>query len=148
MPAATSSPSRSPLDTRSRNALLKQFLVHLASERGLADNTLLGYRRDLENLEDFFVERKVTFTSASADDYVAYLHGQRRVKKSTKTVARRIAAIRVFLRFLSGEGHDVDKILQQIERPKPERSLPKVLGRAQVDALIAAPSPKSPLFAR
>src|SRR5205814_64778 len=31
---------------------------------------------------------------------------------------------------------------------KPERSLPKVLGRAQVDALIAAPDPKSPLFAR
>jgi integrase/recombinase XerD len=156
MPAATvaatsaksSSRSRSPLDTRSRSALLKQFLVHLASERGLAANTLLGYRRDLENLEDFFDERKLTFTSASADDYVAYLHGQRRVKKSTKTVARRIAAIRVFLRFLSGEGHDVDKVLQQIERPKPERSLPKVLGRAQVDALIAAPNPKSPLFAR
>jgi integrase/recombinase XerD len=149
MPAATgSSRSRSPLDTRSRNALLKRFLVHLASERGLAENTLLGYRRDLENLDDYFDERRVTFTTASADDYVAYLHGQRRVKKSTKTVARRIAAIRVFLRFLSGEGHDVDKILQQIERPKPERSLPKVLGRAQVDALIAAPNPKSPLFAR
>ena len=150
MPQATptSSRSRSPLDTRSRNALLKQFLVHLASERGLAINTLLGYRRDLENLEDFLSQRKLTFTTASADDYVAYLHGQRRVKKSTKTVARRIAAIRVFLRFLSGEGHDVDKILQQIERPKPERSLPKVLGRAQVDALIAAPDPKSPLFAR
>ena len=150
MPQATpaSSRSRSPLDTRSRNALLKQFLVHLASERGLATNTLLGYRRDLESLEDFLAQRKLTFTTASADDYVGYLHGQRRVKKSTKTVARRIAAIRVFLRFLSGEGHDVDKILQQIERPKPERSLPKVLGRAQVDALIAAPDPKSPLFAR
>ena len=50
----SSSPSRSPLDTRSRSALLKSFLVHLASERGLANNTLLGYRRDVENLEDFF----------------------------------------------------------------------------------------------
>src|SRR5688572_10557430 len=148
-PAATaSSRSRSPLDTRSRNALLKQYLVHLASERGLATNTLLGYRRDLESLEDVLNARGLTFTSASPDDYVAYLHGQRRINKSTRTVARRIAAIRVFLRFLSGEGHDVAKILQQIERPKPERSLPKVLGRAQVDALIAAPNPKSPLFAR
>src|SRR5215207_5281967 len=144
----SSSRSTSPLDTRSRSALLKQFLVHLASERGLAVNTLLGYRRDLENVEDVLEARGLTFTSASADDYVAYLHGQRRINKSTKTVARRIAAIRVFLRFLSGEGHDVTKILQQIERPKPERSLPKVLGRAQVDALIGAPSPKSFLFAR
>ena len=89
-----------------------------------------------------------TFTSASPDQYRDYLHGQRRGGKATRTVARRIAAIRVFLRFLAGSGHRVDHILQQIERPKPERGLPKVLGRAQVDALIAAPDPKSPLFAR
>ena len=56
--------------------------------------------------------------------------------------------MRVFLRFLAGQGRDVDRILQQLERPKPERSLPKILGRAQVDALIAAPNPKSPLYAR
>jgi integrase/recombinase XerD len=140
--------SRSPLDTRSRNALLKQFLLHLASERGLAENTLLAYRRDLEDLEDQLLARKLTFTTAGPDDYRDYLYDQRRAKKATKTIARRIAAIRVFLRFLSGEGHDVDAILQQIERPKPERSLPKVLGHQQVNALINAPDPKSPLFAR
>src|SRR2546423_3889280 len=139
---------RSPLDTRSRSPQLRDFLLHLASERGLADNTLLAYRRDLEALEDFLIDRGHTFTTAKADDYIAYLHGQRRARMATKTVARRIAAIRVFLRFLAGHGHDVDKILQQIERPKPERSLPKVLGRQQVTALIAAPSPKSSLFAR
>ncbi|MEA2708985.1 MAG: integrase/recombinase XerD [Phycisphaerales bacterium] len=122
--------------------------MHLASERGLAVNTLFAYRRDLENLEDAFDERGLTFTTASPDEYRDYLHGQRRANRSTKTIARRIAAIRVFLRFLSGEGYDVAGILQQIERPKPERSLPKVLGRAQVDALIAAPNPKSRLFAR
>src|SRR5437870_1056434 len=41
---------RSPLDTRSRSALLREFLLHLASERGLAENTLHAYRRDLELL--------------------------------------------------------------------------------------------------
>jgi integrase/recombinase XerD len=148
MHARASSPSRSPLDTRSRNPLVRQFLLHLASERGLADNTLLAYRRDLENLEDHFLARRRTLTSAGPDDYVQYLHGQRRNHKSTKTIARRVAAIRVFLRYLSGEGKEVAPILQQIERPKPERNLPKVLGRQQVDALIAAPDPKSPLFAR
>ena len=137
-----------PLDTRSRSTLLRSFLLHLASERGLAGNTLLAYRRDLEDLEDFLIERGRSFASGSSDDYVAYLHSQRRRGRATKTVARRIAAIRVFLRFLTAEGHDVDAILQQIERPKPERPLPKVLGRAQVDALIAAPDPKSALFAR
>jgi integrase/recombinase XerD len=72
----------------------------------------------------------------------------RRNGQSTKTVARRLAAIRVFLRFLAAQGFDVVGILQQLERPKPERALPKVLSRAQVNQLIAAPKPESSLFAR
>ena len=140
--------NRGPLDTRSDSTQLRSFLLHLASERGLAGNTIFAYRRDLESLEAFLTARGRTFTSAPPDDYIAYLHAQRRGGRATKTIARRIAAIRVFLRFLTGEGHDVEAILQQIERPKPERGLPKVLGRAQVDALIAAPDPASSLFAR
>src|SRR5205814_963177 len=68
--------------------------------------------------------------------------------RSTRTVARRLAAIRTFLAFRNAQGHDVSKILQQLERPKPERSLPKVLSRDQVNRLIAAPDPKSSLFTR
>ncbi len=140
--------SRSPIDTRSRHPLLREFLLHLASERGLANNTLLAYRRDLENLEDFFIRQRKTLSNAKADDYLNYIRDQRRIGNSTKTIARRIAAIRVFLRFLDSQGRDVKRILQQIERPKPERALPKILGRAQVDQLIAAPDAKSPLHAR
>ena len=127
---------------------MRQFLLHLASERGLAENTLHAYRRDLADLCSHLEDRRKSLLKAKADDYLDYLKDQRRAHKATKTVARRIAAIRVFLRFLAGEGHNVDRILQQIERPKPERSLQKILGRAQVDALIAAPHPKSPLFTR
>jgi integrase/recombinase XerD len=122
--------------------------MHLASERGLADNSLHGYRRDLENVESFLGDRGRTLTTATADDLRAYLQNQTRLGRSTKTVARRYAALRVFLKFLMAEGHDVGSILQQIERPKPEASLPKILSRAQVNQLIAAPDPKSMLFAR
>src|SRR5687768_5232800 len=121
---ATSCKSRSPLETR--EPLIRQFLLHLASERGLAENTIHAYRRDLEDLTSNLRERGVALGKAKVDDYLNYLRGERRRKKANKTIARRIAAIRVFLRFLGGEGHDVDPILQQIERPKAERSLPKV----------------------
>src|SRR6185295_1409864 len=46
------------------------------------------------------------------------------------------------------QGRNVKAILQQLERPKPERSLPKILSRAQVNQLIATPDPESPLYAR
>lgn len=144
----SSSRSRSPVESPKGPPILRSFLMHLASERGLADNSLHAYRRDLENVEAFLQDRKKTLTNAGADDLRAYLQGQTRRGRSTKTVARRYAALRVFLKFLEGEGHDVAALLQQIERPKPEASLPKILNRAQVNQLIAAPDPKSMLFAR
>ena len=140
--------SRSPLDTRSTQPLVRSLLLHLASERGLADNTIHAYRRDLEHLEDAFAARGLSLTTAGADDFRNYLQNMRRSGQATKTVARRLAAIRVFLRFLAAQGFDVIKILQQLERPKPERALPKILSRAQVNQLIAAPKPTSSMFAR
>jgi integrase/recombinase XerD len=122
--------------------------LYLASERGLADNSLHAYRRDLEDLDDFLSKRQRTLSNAAADDYRAYLQNQTRKGRSTRTVARRIAAIRSFLRFQIGQGKDMTPILQQLERPKPERALPKVLSRAQVNQLIAAPDPRSSLFTR
>jgi integrase/recombinase XerD len=141
-------PKRSPTDTASTRPELRSLLLHLASERGLADNSLHAYRRDLEDLDRFLAARAKNFLSAEADDLRAYLQDQTRHGRATRTVARRLAAIRVLLRFLTAEGHDRTHVLQQLERPKPERPLPKVLSRAQVNQLIAAPDPKSMLFSR
>jgi integrase/recombinase XerD len=139
---------RSPTHTRSTLPQLRAFLLHLASERGLADNSLHAYRRDLEDAGDHFAESGKTLVTADATDYRGYLQSQSRKGRTTKTVARRLAAIRAFLRFLSVDGHDTTPILQQLERPKPEQALPKILNRTQVNQVLAAPNPRSMLFAR
>ena len=122
--------------------------MHLASERGLADNSIHAYRRDLEDLDRFLTARGRSLESVEPDDYLTYLREQSRAGQSTRTVSRRVAAIRALLRFRAGMGHDVAPVVQQLERPKPEQSLPKILSRAQVNQLIAAPDPKSMLFSR
>jgi integrase/recombinase XerD len=148
MPPTDSSKSRSPTDTRSRLPEIRQFLIYLASERGLAENSLHAYRRDLEDTQDFLEQRAKTLISAVGTDFRAYLQDQTRQGQSTRTVARRLAALRIFLRFLQTLGRDTSPILQELERPKPERSLPKVLNRSQVNQLISAPDPESPLYLR
>ena len=129
--AAKSSISRSPIHTRSTDPTLRAFLLYLASERGLAENSLHAYRRDLEDIEDFVSNRNRKLSTAAIDDFRAYIQSQSRKGKSTKTQARRIAAMRVFLRYLASKGRDTSPILQQLERPKPERDLPKVLSKSQ-----------------
>jgi integrase/recombinase XerD len=143
------SPRKSdPLLTRSELPQVRAFLLYLASERGLAENTLHAYRRDLEDLDSWFGAAGSSILSGSADEFRRYLRDQTARGRSTKTVARRLAAIRVFLRYLTAEGRDFTPVLQQLERPKPERDLPRVLSKAQVAQLIAAPNPKSFLFPR
>lgn len=148
MAVQSRSKSRLPVGSRSHSAALREFLMYLASERGLADNSIHAYRRDLEDVERFLLLRGKALVGAGVDDYRGYLQSQTRAGRSTKTVSRRLAAIRVFLRYQAMQGAEVGAILQQLERPKPERSLPKVLSRAQVNQLIGAPNPKSRLFSR
>lgn len=149
MKPARSSKSRSAGQSPIQQPEVRGLLLHLASERGLAENSLLAYRRDLEDIDEFLRRsRDTTLVKAQADDYRAYLQNQTRKGRSTRTVARRLAAIRIWLRYLAADGRETSHILQQLERPKPERSLPKILSRAQVNQLISAPDPKSLLFAR
>jgi integrase/recombinase XerD len=150
--------SAAPLDASAGDPILREFLLYLASERGLADNSLAAYRRDLEDICRYFNSRKKTLLRAEADDFRAYLQNQTREEKSTRTIARRIAAIRIFLRYhvdrmreRQESARSIAKsqvILTQLERPKPSRDLPKVLSKSQVNQLIASPDPKSSLFCR
>src|SRR5258706_12997700 len=103
---AISSKSRSPVESPTGPPILRAFLLHLASERGLADNSLHAYRRDLEDMEDYFIGIRKSLITADGNDFRIYLQNQTRKGQSTKTVARRLAAIRVFLRFLPSIGHD------------------------------------------
>jgi integrase/recombinase XerD len=146
MPLLGSSKSKSPLDTRSNLPELREFLVHLASECGLADNSLHAYRRDLECVADFFAPLGISLSKAAADDFRAFLQDQSRRLKSTRTVARRLAAIKHFLQFQ--QRPDLQQILSQLDRPKPESSLPHVLSIAHVQQLISAPNPKDRLYFR
>jgi integrase/recombinase XerD len=145
-----STPSN-PLETKLVQPEARAFLLHLASERGLANNSIHAYRRDLENLDRYLRDHGSTLTSATAEDLRKYLQDQTRRGRGTRTVARRLAAIRLFVRFLAQEEKHAERathILGQLDRPKPEQSLPKVLSKAQVLRLISAPDPKSTLFWR
>lgn len=140
--------SRSALHTASDSPLLREFLIYIASERGLAENSISGYRRDLEDLERYLCSRGQTLACREAPIFCDYLQSQSRAGQSTRTVARRLAAMRIFFKFRATRGEDLSALLNLLERPKPERSLPKILSRSQVNQLIDAPDPASPLYLR
>ena len=114
------------------------FLEMMAVERAAARNTLTAYGRDLAQAQAFLGSKSLDLAGASAEDIEAFFAHLGAQGLSPATAARRRAAVRQFYRFVLGEGWRTDDPSARVEAPRKGRSLPKVLSRAEIDALIAA----------
>jgi integrase/recombinase XerD len=134
---------------------LQRFLDYLTVERGLAGNTLEAYRRDLRRYADFLSERGIEDpTRAGEDDisgFVGYLSSAEHApgkRYRASSVARTLAAVRSFHRFLVLEGDTEADPAEGVARPKVPRNLPKPLSVDEVASLLAAPGRESPAALR
>ena len=110
----------------------------LQAERGASKNTLAAYGADLDHVMGFLARRKQGPLNADAEGLRAYLKSLDYVGMTPRTVARRLSVIRQFFRFLLAERLREGDPAAALDSPKLGRPLPKVLSRAEVDALIAA----------
>lgn len=120
----------------------EEYLASLRSERGLAVNTVAAYRRDLGQYFAFLDDDD---TDSSADAFISHLRGS---GLASSTIARKLAAVRGYHRFLVVEGHSDDDPTVLIDTPKRRRSLPKALTVDEVLALLDTPDRETPLGAR
>jgi len=114
------------------------FLEMMSVERGAAANTLDAYRRDLEDLDAFLTRRGAAIATAGPSDLSAYMRALADAEMATRTQARRLSCLRQFYGFVYAEGWRRDDPTSRIDSPRLGRVLPKVLGEADVDALLAA----------
>ncbi len=115
------------------------YLDTLATERGLAHNTIDAYRRDLVRLGGDLSDVGVDPLEATAPELAAHVRRLRQSGLSPRSVSRAIASIRGFYGFLVEDRRREDNPGVHLLPPKTPRRLPKVLSEAEVDALLAAP---------
>lgn len=123
---------------KDEDRLISAFLEAQAAELGAARNTLLAYGRDLKDFGSWLVGRGTDFSRAGRDDIEAYLVACTADGLSRATRARRLASIRQLYRFAYEDGRRQDNPAIQISGPGRAKSLPKVLGVSEVEALLAA----------
>jgi integrase/recombinase XerD len=124
--------------SRSGNRHLDGFLEMLSAERGAAQNTLVAYRRDLEDYGAFLSRRGLRAERAESTDIRDYLAEMTAAGASRATASRRLSAIRQFHKYLLGEAISRDNPVATIESPKLHRSLPKSLSVEDVSRLLLA----------
>ncbi|HLR80036.1 MAG TPA: site-specific tyrosine recombinase XerD [Bacillota bacterium] len=117
---------------------LKDFIHYLQIERGLSDNTLKAYHRDLTNYCQYIekVAEKKTWEAVYRSDIIGFLYGLKEDGKSAATLARTISSVRLFHQFLVREGFVQHDASLHIETPKKERKLPDVLSMKEIDKLL------------
>ena len=130
------------------------YVDHLAVERGLAANTLTSYRRDLDRYAAHLDAagrrglREVVETDVAA--FLAALRegNERHGPLSAASAGRAVVAVRGLHRFALREGWTTLDPAREIKPPVPARRLPKAITVAQVEALLDAPDPATPLGLR
>jgi integrase/recombinase XerD len=115
------------------------YLDHLRVERRLADHTLESYARDLAGLAAFAAGVNRTPERLDRAALEAFVRQQMASGLSPRSVARSVAAVRGFYRFLVLDRHLEDSPAEDLRPPRAWPALPKFLAIEQVDALIAQP---------
>ncbi|MCB9778074.1 MAG: site-specific tyrosine recombinase XerD [Alphaproteobacteria bacterium] len=128
---------------------IEGFLATCRVERGLADNTLVAYHRDLSDLRAFLAARRV---HAPADvrpgDLADWMVDLTDRGLAASTRARHRVAMRRLFAWLVAEAILQEDPARLVDAPRTRRSLPVVLSEPQVDALLAAPDRSTPLGLR
>lgn len=116
----------------------KAFVNYLRLERGLADNSIFAYQRDVEKLKDYCAPRNITPTQVSLDDLKQFLADLYDLGISARSQARVISGVKQFFEFLILEGERQDDPSELLELPKIGKKLPVFLTIEEIDKLIGA----------
>ncbi len=129
--------------------MLDQFLHYLTVERGLSDNTIEAYGRDVGRFLNHLRGKGVQdFSEVNRDHLRIFLGGLRRQRLSARSIARNQAALRTFFRFLVLEGTVEANPAEDLESPKTAATLPEILTPREVEQLLEQPDPRTPLGIR
>jgi integrase/recombinase XerD len=131
-----SAPKAKPL-----SAPAESFLNFCRVEKGLANHTISSYRLDLQR---FNAELPVPERDINGQQLADYIESLYRAKFSPRSIARHVATLRNYYRFLAREGEISGDPAEFLVSPKQWSTLPKYLNREEIEKLIAAPDGSKP----
>jgi len=121
--------------------LIDLFLNYLSVERGLANNTIISYKRDLSRYKRFIASHKISNVSKiSKEEIRDYLSYQKSLKLSSTSIARSLVAIKLFHRFLVREKLSLGDPTNVIDTPRLLKRIPNALSAEEIDKLLSAPN--------
>lgn len=118
--------------------LVRDFLDYVACERGASPNTIAAYRSDLRRAFRYLGAKKGchSIDDVKPADIVAFIREEQANGHTLTTIARAVAALRVFFQFLQAEGKTKADPMSVLEGLRPARRLPVVASDSEIRQLL------------
>lgn len=131
------------------NRLLDDFCSYLQIDKGLSNNTICNYKRDLQKYFEFLKQKNITNID-EVDRFVIldFLNYLKQQELSNNSIIRMISSLRQFHQFLRQENLTTDNPMQHISTPKKEQHLPDTLTIDEVEQLLNFPDVSTTLGIR
>lgn len=128
---------------------LQAFYNYIRAERGLADNTLLAYGRDLERFAVWATRELNDYlhpTLIELGRYISFLREDEAL--APPSAARHLVALKVFYRFLRLEERSNQSTVDLLSSPTLWQRIPQVLSPENVNKLLESPTPMDRYYLR
>jgi integrase/recombinase XerD len=121
---------------------VERFLNYLTVEKGLSENTLDAYERDIRKFTKYLAENKEPITNFKRSDITSFLNHLRDSGNQASTLARNIAALRGLCKFMLLEGIIDEDPVENLLTPKGWKRIPRIIGIEEVSDLLKKPEGK------
>ncbi|MFC1988339.1 site-specific tyrosine recombinase XerD [Chloroflexota bacterium] len=125
---------------------IDRFLAYLSVERGFSENTLVAYNNDLSQLVTFIEKGAASdgsvpsWTNFNRQTMLSYQLNLKERNYAVTTLARKMAAVKSFFKFMVAESSLKDNPMENVASPNVGRILPKPISISQVRRLLEQPT--------
>ena len=118
---------------------VREYLLYLQVEKGLAKNSLESYQRDLAKLKDWAERNNFDLIKLTRRDLREWLIDLAGENLSENSKRRMVSALRGFYKFLMFDGHISKNPAEDLDAPQKGFYLPKFLNQTDVETLLSVP---------
>jgi integrase/recombinase XerD len=118
---------------------VREYLLYLQVEKGLAKNSLEAYERDLQKLRNWAEKNGFDLLKLSRRDLREWLIDLASEKLSENSKRRIVSALRGFYKFLMFDGHIAKNPAEDLAAPQKGFYLPKFLNQTDIENLLLTP---------
>ena len=118
---------------------VREYLLYLQVEKGLAKNSLESYKRDLTRLKSWAEKNSFELLNLTRKDLREWLIDLAGENLSENSKRRMVSALRGFYKFLMFDGHIQKNPAEDLDAPQKGFYLPKFLNRTEIENLLLVP---------